>query len=750
MNLQQFLSTEFQDAQQRLKQIAEQSRHAVRTLTHACKDGTVPYHLQAIKPKQAGEANQYPADSNVSSHSTHAMVLHSLALANGQLENSVLAAGRIAFMVLHREQSVNSVIKDMGNKLKEALKIYTPRVTNSGTYGNNDPLTVSWLADLQKNNIIIIEEHEFKEKAIDDVLDRSRDNCFSFKSGNGEDEKKVNPHAFPVLRQCLIHKSYPKYDPSEFKSTRSVYFLERLHRHLSLAVIPDSRFDPAEMVFSLEGALVLEKGSVDVNTLNRVIEVLSASQEKSAYWRPVAPMLFTTRGLALHPLSIEVANSLMRICSMKDEGKRHNRLFSRIEPMLRRYYDWLAAQMVTIPIDNDGDYSGWHSENISDENRIDVWETSQVLNFLQSYGALLNEQIACDALIASGLKVEDLERTDEDKKSTSIDYWNAVQDIYEPFKADRYAVFENIGKYYVEPRAGDTKIDKKKCFSMVLYGPPGTGKSTIPEELAKCLKQPLITVTISDFLGDGAAQTEQRAKALFQVLEAQRDVVVLFDEIDHFILDRESKIYGEQDTVFQFMPPGMLTKLRDLRQKKNCIFIIATNYMERIDAAAVRLGRIDHRYLVMPPSRSARLRILNAMDRDKVCQLNEATMLGNQKAQLDKLLTDTSFYIYKELESVWNSAEGLTVEIRLNSLVKSLPLVSPSTTLSSYRKRFKVDENDGDLLARRLPTDEFLLLVYYRFCDETTLTPDEINQMIGSDVGLLAAVYNEVVDAEWG
>jgi hypothetical protein len=757
MNLQQFLSTEFQDAQQRLKQIAEQSRHAVRTLTHACKDGTVPYHLQAIKPKQAGEANQYPADSNDYSHSTHAMVLHSLALANGRLENSVLAAGRIAFMVLHREQGVNSVIKDMGNKLKEALKIYTPRVTNSGTYGNNDPLTVSWLADLQKNNIIIIEEPEFKKYVIDDVLIRELKNCFSFKLDNKKDEKKVNPHAFPVLRQCLIHKSYPKDDPSEFKSTRSVYFLERLHRHLSLAVIPDSRFDPAEMVFSLEGALVLEKGSVDVNTLNRVIEVLSASQEKSAYWRPVAPMLFTTRGLALHPLSIEVANSLMRICSMKDEGKRHNRLFSRIEPMLRRYYDWLAAQMVTIPIDNDGDYSGWHSENISDENRIDVWETSQVLNFLQSYGALLNEQIACDALIASGLKVEDLERTDEYKERTSIDYWNAVQDIYEPFKADRYAVFENIGKYYVEPRAGDTEINKKagdtkinkeKCFSMVLYGPPGTGKSTIPEELAKCLKQPLITVTISDFLGDGAAQTEQRAKALFQVLEAQRDVVVLFDEIDHFILDRESKIYGEQDTVFQFMPPGMLTKLRDLRQKKNCIFIIATNYMERIDAAAVRLGRIDHRYLVMPPSRSARLRILEAMDKNNVYQLGDykTTMPPNQKIQLDKLLTDTSFYIYKELESVWNNSEGSQATERLESLKKSLHLVSPSTTLSSYRKRFKVKENDGELLARRLPTDEFLLLVYYRFCDETTLTPAEINQMIVSDAALLAAVYNEVVD----
>jgi hypothetical protein len=58
------------------------------------------------------------------------------------------------------------------------------------------------------------------------------------------------------------------------------------------------------------------------------------------------------------------------------------------------------------------------------------------------------------------------------------------------------------------------------------------------------------------------------------------------------------------------MTPGMLTKLNDLRRKKRLIFIIATNYENRIDAAIKRTGRIDKRYLVLPPDAKARRRMI--------------------------------------------------------------------------------------------------------------------------------------------
>jgi SpoVK/Ycf46/Vps4 family AAA+-type ATPase len=54
----------------------------------------------------------------------------------------------------------------------------------------------------------------------------------------------------------------------------------------------------------------------------------------------------------------------------------------------------------------------------------------------------------------------------------------------------------------------------------------------------------------------------------------------------------------------------MLVKIRDLWKAKRVIFVIATNYEERIDHAAKRKGRIDHSYLVLPQDKPSRLLIL--------------------------------------------------------------------------------------------------------------------------------------------
>ena len=99
---------------------------------------------------------------------------------------------------------------------------------------------------------------------------------------------------------------------------------------------------------------------------------------------------------------------------------------------------------------------------------------------------------------------------------------------------------------------------------------------------------------------------EARAKAVFQMLEAQEQAIILFDEIDAFLLDRDSKFYRDQETLFQFITPGMLTKINDLRKARRSIFIIATNYANRIDPAIKRVGRIDHRILLLPPNLARR------------------------------------------------------------------------------------------------------------------------------------------------
>ena len=167
----------------------------------------------------------------------------------------------------------------------------------------------------------------------------------------------------------------------------------------------------------------------------------------------------------------------------------------------------------------------------------------------------------------------------------------------------------------------------------MLYGPPGTGKTTLAEQLAVRLRQPLLIVTVSDFLAGAADEVEARAKGIFQVLEEQENVVVLFDEIDQFLLDRNSKRYEKQTGIFQFLTPGMLTKFQNLKDLGRSIFIVATNYAERIDAAIKRQGRFDHHLLLSLPDTNRRKEFLWGFVRDKLGKIRSGDQWSNARAK---------------------------------------------------------------------------------------------------------------------
>jgi SpoVK/Ycf46/Vps4 family AAA+-type ATPase len=240
---------------------------------------------------------------------------------------------------------------------------------------------------------------------------------------------------------------------------------------------------------------------------------------------------------------------------------------------------------------------------------------------------------------------------------------------------------------------------------MLLYGPPGTGKTTIAENLAIELGFPIINISVSDFIVGGAAEIEARAKELFDVIAAQRGSVIFFDEIDQLLLDRDSARYSKQQDVFQFMTPGMLTKLNDLRAAERSIFIIATNYANRIDAAIKRPGRIDQAYLVLPPDRTARVGIMQRI----------IGKLPGTKALVDKLeegdwqtLADDSIFLgFADIRSaIMRVLAGGSLEDTLALLRKELAEWRRTVSLAMYGARFSAaKENENP------PEEEFVCLL---------------------------------------
>ena len=509
------------------------------------------------------------------------------------------------------ESASEALLQTFDDGLKSLLvELSTAKKLESSTFGPDNSLTLSHMADLadylgagaksaEAAAINVAAENAKSElkKALADPAHLSLETEFGAYQQN----------AFIPLRSVRAAKLFgEKLDLRGFRT----FFETTLHEQLSFSAIPDSRFDPAELVFSLEGLLLCAEHAVDAAVMNRVIEVLGEKQNTSSHWRPNKPFIASASGMIVLPISVEVANSLMRSIATMDRGRAHDTYTSKALPLLRRFWSWLQARAVR-GTDNQGDCIGWHSEHINVPDLVHIWDTSQVVEFMAAYRELLEREVSTTTLHLSGLVLKAPElHTDKatnqwDESTLTFDA-SPVDDGSGSLKFGADTVYRQIGEHFVKGWAEG----KPKNFSMLLYGPPGTGKTSVAKELSKALQMSLITVTVSDFLGGGGTSVEARAKALFQTLEHQRNVIILFDEIDSFLLDRDSKFYREQDSLFQFLTPGMLPKLHDLHDAKASIFIIATNYENRIDPAIKRSGRIDRHYLVPLPNAAKRRAIL--------------------------------------------------------------------------------------------------------------------------------------------
>jgi len=566
----------------------------------------------------------------------------------------------------------------------------------SKTYGRNDPLTLSFLAEIRADDEPL---SAFLKKVLQHPAADSKPNgqFFDYKAKRGDRVKfersvPLSNAFIPLrfLRTCRLMGVVPPDGDGGYLR----YFESTLHDQLSFISIPDSRFDPAELAFCLEGMLLCAKSSVDPALFSRVLDVLKAAQESSAHWRPTKPFLKNERGLVLFPLSVEAANAILRSCLILEEDSRFERSAGEVVRLLRRFWEWLSARRVSFRIGDGPELAGWHSEHVADADTIQLWDTAQVVDFLLQYRRRLRRYVAHTTLRLarfshrSPIKPKQpwKQETREVQKLETPKEPSTVVKEFEPVTSlgASFETYRRIGEDFVERWL---KEDRENC-SMLLYGPPGTGKTSVAENIADALRFPLITITVSDFLAEGGGAVEARAKMIFEVLDAQADCVVLFDEIDELILDRSSARHSAQETVFKFMTPGMLTKLNNLRQKKRIIFILATNYAYRIDPAIRRTGRIDQNYLLLPLDAGAR--------KQKLCGFLKKRIAPEELPAFEEKLEDLSraalFLGYKDIEAAVAKVSRQAA-FDPNLLEVTLRNFARTTSLEFYRGGFsEVDD----------------------------------------------------------
>lgn len=138
---------------------------------------------------------------------------------------------------------------------------------------------------------------------------------------------------------------------------------------------------------------------------------------------------------------------------------------------------------------------------------------------------------------------------------------------------------------------------------IILYGPPGCGKTFIVRKLAEELGYNFIEVKHSDLATPFIHGSVGNIGKVFANAQDNAPAIIFFDEISGLVPNRQN-LQGEgshkEEEINEF-----LMQLNDASD--NGILVVgATNFIDRIDPAILRPGRMDKKIYVSPPDFEAR------------------------------------------------------------------------------------------------------------------------------------------------
>lgn len=168
--------------------------------------------------------------------------------------------------------------------------------------------------------------------------------------------------------------------------------------------------------------------------------------------------------------------------------------------------------------------------------------------------------------------------------------------------------------------AGDWK--KKGKNGVLLYGPPGTGKTVMATALAGELGLPVIAVNVADLASRWVNATTENLGSLFDAAVAQAPCVLFMDEVESILADRAT---GGGTPEGGHITAAFLARATAL-QHSQVLLVAATNYLDRLDSAAIREGRFDFKVEVPLPDADARRGLIAARLAKAHCSTDAGTL----------------------------------------------------------------------------------------------------------------------------
>jgi ATP-dependent Zn protease len=170
-------------------------------------------------------------------------------------------------------------------------------------------------------------------------------------------------------------------------------------------------------------------------------------------------------------------------------------------------------------------------------------------------------------------------------------------------------VKEELNNILEELKGQYTK--KTKLEGVILHGPPGTGKTQFARVLACESELPLVIISPADLLGVYIGDSERKLTLLFENIRKNSPCIVFIDEMEALFKNRNNNNnYTDSSKLYNNIINTFLQNIDGINALKGVLFIGATNYIELIDPALTRSGRMSNHIKINYPQYKDRIEIV--------------------------------------------------------------------------------------------------------------------------------------------
>jgi len=400
----------------------------------------------------------------------------------------------------------------------------------------------------------------------------------------------------------------------------AAYVSRALDRELTAAASGAAVWDAGELLFAAISHGYIS-GRWDEERLKLAAEYSARVVSERGRFPVGHPIHFSGRGYNLHVLNVDIIRAFAELL--------HHAKSVSLEPTcIKRLMHFIDDTMATgtpdtwVPSEELRDGVPWRSATASTvlaldalNRMLDVRINHEVLKHFSSRETEgldvpeLNELFYPDYGLCSELCPEEIRRSE--------------------------SVAVTLERMRAHVRGVQLPDYPERLFSLVLHGPTGTGKSTLVESLAKSCRAVLVEVTPSDLIAGGVDAIEGTTRAVFRALSLLTRVVIVFDEFDPVLLQRQDD--QQEATAFSFLTPGMLPKLKALHEaakRRSVAYVLNTNLIGKLDDAAIRGGRFDRKVGIYPPDILSRAGRLAAAVSDYYFSPNRSDTVSTRAPQL--------------------------------------------------------------------------------------------------------------------